>query len=146
VKGPNVWRWWLTIMASTTLHNYRICARSLMRISGGRLLFTGMPVPVMGKRRSLWLTFVLSRTLPLLDNMATTLGDKGPVDPSLPVEDFSLLVEVLSQLTKCLNLLVEVVVVVLLLHLLRHPSVLSVVRFVILLMRAQIVTWLVSIV
>ena len=52
-----------------------------------------------------------------------------------------------SQLVnRCLSLLVEVAVVVLLLHLLRHPVVLSVVGLVILLMSAQIVMWLVSIV
>ena len=45
-----------------------------------------------------------------------------------------------SQLVnRCLSLLVEVAVVVLLLHLLRHPVVLSVVGLVILLMSAQIV-------
>ena len=46
---------------------------------------------------------------------------------------------VLSQLTEYLSLLVEVVVV-LLLHLLCQPGVLSVVRWVILLVSAQIVT------
>ena len=51
------------------------------------------------------------------------------------------MVGVLSQLTECLSLLVEVVVVVvLLLHLLRQPGVVSVVRWVILLASAQIVT------
>ena len=70
--------------------------------------------------------------------MAIVLGDRGLVYSNLPVEDFTQLVGVLSQLTGCLSLLVEVVVVVvvLLLHLLRHLGVLSVVRLVILLVNA----------
>ena len=63
------------------------------------------------------------------------------MDSNSPVEDFTQLVGVPSQLKGCLSLLVEVaVVVVLLLHLLCHPNVLSVVRLVIFLVSAQIVT------
>lgn len=68
--------------------------------------------------------------------METILGDRGPVDSSLLVEDFNQLVGVLSQLTKCPNLLVEVVVVVLLLLFLHHSSVESVVSLDILLVSA----------
>ena len=71
---------------------------------------------VMGKRRSLWLTVVLSHILPLLGNMETILEDRGPV------EDFNQLVGVLSKLLGCLSLRVEVVVVVVLLLLLLHHS------------------------
>ena len=74
---------------------------------------------------------MLSRILPLLGNMEIILGDRGPV------EDITLLVGVLSQLIGCLSLLIEVV---LLLYLLCQLSVLSVVRLVILLVSAQIVT------
>ena len=76
---------------------------------------------------------MLSHILPLLGNMATVLGDRGPV------EDFNQLVEVLNQLTGCLSLLVEVVVeVVLLLLLLHHLGVGSVIDLGILLVSAQI--------
>ena len=69
--------------------------------------------------------------------MATVFRDRGLVDSNPPVEDFTQPVGVFSQLTGCLRLLVEVVV--LLLHFLCHPGVLSVVRLVIFLVSAQIV-------
>ena len=61
--------------------------------------------------------------------MATVFRDRGLVDSNPPVEDFTQPVGVFSQLTGCLRLLVEVVV--LLLHFICHPGVLSVVRLVI---------------
>ena len=64
--------------------------------------------------------------------MATVLWDKGPVDSSLPVKDFSQLMGVLNQLTGCLSLLV----VVPLLPFLHHSGVGSVVSSTILLMSA----------
>ena len=77
---------------------------------------------------------MLSHILPLLGNMTTILGDRGPVDSSPLVDDFTQLVGVLSQLTRCLNLLVEVVVVLLLF--LHHFGVGSVVSLGILLISA----------
>ena len=75
---------------------------------------------------------MLSHILPFLGYMAIVLGDRGPV------EDFNQLVGVLNQLTRCLSMLVEVVVeVVLLLLLLHHSGVGSVVGLGILLVSAQ---------
>jgi len=68
--------------------------------------------------------------------MATILRGTGSVDSSLPIEDFSQLMGVFSQLTACLNLVVEVVVVVLLLMFLHHFGVESVVSLAILLVSA----------
>ena len=80
---------------------------------------------------------MLSHILPLLGNMATVLGDGGLV------EDFNQLVGVLSQLTECLSMSVEVVVkVVLLLLLLHQSSVGSVVGLGIMFVSAQIEKWL----
>ena len=63
------WRWWWTTMACITLHNWPTCVGSFTRISERRSHSTGMPMPVMGKRRSMWLTVVLSCILPFLGNM-----------------------------------------------------------------------------
>ena len=77
--------------------------------------------------------------MPLLGNMETLLGDRGLQDSSPSVEDFTPLVGVLSQLTRCLSLLVDVAVVVVLLQLfLHHSGIGSMVSLGILLVSAQI--------